>query len=183
MSQLKIFRDDAPGTPLTQSRDPVQIGRELAAAGVRFEQWRAAASLSPGAQQDEVLAAYRDDIDRLIAENGYRAVDVISLNANHPDKDALREKFLSEHTHSEDEVRFFVDGCGLFTLHIGPHIYEVLCERGDLISVPAETPHWFDMGPEPQFIAIRLFNNPEGWLAHYTGSDIATHFNRLDTAA
>src|SRR6185369_2697132 len=133
----------------------------------------------PGANQDEVLTAYRDAIDRLVSEQGYQTVDVISLNANHPDKEALRKKFLSEHTHSEDEVRFFVAGRGLFTLHIDARIYEVLCEQGDLISVPAKTRHWFDMGPTPAFVAIRFFNNSEGWVAHYTGSPIAERFSRL----
>ena len=130
-----------------------------------------------------MIAAYRADIDRLIEEEGYQTVDVVSLNSSHPDKDALRQKFLSEHTHNEDEVRFFVEGRGLFTLHVGDQIFEVLCEKGDLISVPANTPHWFDMGPMPDFIAIRLFNNPEGWVAKYTGSSIAEQFSRLESMA
>jgi 1,2-dihydroxy-3-keto-5-methylthiopentene dioxygenase len=107
-------------------------------------------------------------------------VDVVSLNRDAPNKDELRKKFLSEHTHSEDEVRFFVVGEGLFTLHLGQQVCEVLCRQGDLISVPAHTPHWFDMGPNPNFIAIRFFNNPEGWVANYTGSSIADAFSRLE---
>ena len=119
-------------------------------------------------------------IDRLMKEDGYQTVDVVSLSADHPQKNEFRQKFLSEHTHSEDEVRFFVGGEGLFTLHIGEKVFEVLCTEGDLISVPANTTHWFDMGPNPNFIAIRLFNNPEGWIANFTGSDIADRFNRLE---
>jgi len=46
--------------------------------------------------------------------------------------------------------------------------------------VPAGTPHWFDMGPEPHFTAIRLFNNPEGWIANFTGDDIADKYPRLE---
>ena len=53
-------------------------------------------------------------------------------------------------------------------------------QKGDLISVPANTRHWFDMGPNPNFIAIRMFNNPDGWVANFTGDHISTHFNRLD---
>ena len=34
--------------------------------------------------------------------------------------------------------------------------------------------------PAPRFVAIRLFNNPDGWVANFTGSDIAQRFNRLD---
>jgi 1,2-dihydroxy-3-keto-5-methylthiopentene dioxygenase len=125
-----------------------------------------------------VINAYRADIDRLMAEGGYQTVDVVSLNPDHPDRAALRQKFLNEHTHSEDEVRFFVGGSGLFTLHPSDKVYEVLCEAGDLISVPANTRHWFDMSEQPYFIAIRLFNNPAGWVANFTGTDIAQRFPR-----
>jgi 1,2-dihydroxy-3-keto-5-methylthiopentene dioxygenase len=56
----------------------------------------------------------------------------------------------------------------------------VLCEKNDLISVPAGTPHWFDMGSEPNFTAIRIFDNPEGWVAQFTGDGIADAYPRLD---
>ncbi|MBA3979262.1 MAG: cupin [Alcanivorax sp.] len=180
MSQLRVYADTRPEEPVQSTRDHDTIAAILADAGVRFERWEANAPVKPGASQDEVIDAYRDDIDRLMTEQGYQTVDVVSLNQDHPDKAALRTKFLDEHRHSEDEVRFFVGGAGLFSLHIRDHVYEVLCEQGDLISVPANTPHWFDMGPNPYFIAIRLFNNPEGWVANFTGSDIASRFPRLD---
>jgi 1,2-dihydroxy-3-keto-5-methylthiopentene dioxygenase len=180
MSRIRIFNDTDPSTVLRETRDHARIAAELGQTGVRFEQWQANAPLTPGASQDEVIAAYKADIDRLMAENGYKAVDVISLNPDHPQKDALRQKFLNEHTHSEDEVRFFVAGSGLFTLHIGDKVYEVLCEAGDLIGVPDNTTHWFDMGPAPHFIAIRLFTNVEGWVANFTGSDIAQRFPRYE---
>lgn len=180
MSALRVFADDNAGDALTQSTDHSEIARALKSKGVRFERWQAGADIAAGDSQEAVIAAYKTDIDRLIEEDGYQTVDVVSLSADHPDKAAMREKFLDEHTHSEDEVRFFVDGQGLFSLHIDDSVYEVLCEKGDLISVPANTPHWFDMGPNPNFVAIRLFNNPEGWVARFTGSDIADRFSRLD---
>jgi len=49
-----------------------------------------------------------------------------------------------------------------------------------LISVPAGTKHWFDMGADPEFTAIRLFNNQEGWVANFTGDSIASGFPKLD---
>jgi 1,2-dihydroxy-3-keto-5-methylthiopentene dioxygenase len=49
-----------------------------------------------------------------------------------------------------------------------------------LISVPAGTRHWFDMGPDPEFTAVRLFVNPDGWVAAFTGETIAQNFPRLD---
>jgi 1,2-dihydroxy-3-keto-5-methylthiopentene dioxygenase len=180
MSRLRIYEEAQPTTPVAVHTTPADIARELGRVGVRFEQWEADAPIAPGASQDEVIAAYRADIDRLMREEGYQSVDVISLAPDHPDRAALRKKFLSEHTHSEDEVRFFVAGSGQFTLHIGGKVYDVLCEAGDLIGVPDGTPHWFDMSESPYFVAIRLFTNKEGWVANFTGADIAERFPRME---
>ncbi len=180
MSRLRVFDEREPARPLATHFDHADIARALDGIGVRFERWQANQPVAPGASQEDVIAAYHHDIDRLKRENGYRAVDVISLTADHPQKDALRQKFLSEHVHSEDEVRFFVAGEGQFTLHVDGRIYDVLCEPGDLIGVPDGTRHWFDMGPNPHFVAIRLFTNPEGWVAKFTGDDIAARFPRLE---
>jgi len=114
------------------------------------------------------------------ASGTYPTVDAIRLTPDHPDRQALREKFLAEHTHSEDEVRFFVEGRGLFCLHIGAEVLQVLCEQDDWISVPAGTKHWFDMGSAPRFCAIRFFDNPQGWVAQFTGDSIASRFPLLD---
>ncbi len=179
MSWLRIYSDSNSGAALKSTGTHADIARELGKVGVRFERWDASQPVVPGASQDEVIAAYRTDIERLQRENGYQAVDVISLTPEHPDRATLRAKFLNEHSHSEDEVRFFVAGRGLFTLHIGEKVYEVLCEQGDLIGVPDNTRHWFDMSEAPYFIAIRLFTNKEGWVANFTGSDIAERFPRL----
>ena len=179
MSELRIYSETDGCTPLHTFTRHADISHELNAIGVRFEQWEASKPVVPGASQDEVIAAYRKDIERLQREQGYHAVDVISLTPDHPDRATLRAKFLNEHTHSEDEVRFFVAGRGQFTLHIGDKVYEVLCMQGDLIGVPDNTRHWFDMSEAPYFIAIRLFTNKEGWVANFTGSDIAQQFPRL----
>lgn len=180
MSRLRIFSDADPSHPLFTSEERDAIAARLAAAGVRFEQWQTDARIEPGAPPEQVIAAYRRDIERLQAEGGYQAVDVVSLAPDHPDRDTLRKKFLDEHTHAEDEVRFFVAGSGLFSLHIDDRVYETRCEAGDLISVPAGTRHWFDMGPAPHFIAIRLFTNPAGWVASFTGEPIAASFPRYE---
>lgn len=184
MSSLTVFRDDNPGAEVLSTTDRIAIRAILHEAGIRFEQWETRPDVSAGDSSEQVLQAYREQIDRLVAEDGYLTVDVISLDSSNPDVKAkvpgLRQKFLSEHRHGEDEVRFFVEGRGLFSLHINSSVYEVLCEKGDLISVPANTPHWFDMGPEPSFVAIRFFNNQEGWVAQYSGDPIADQFSRLE---
>ena len=179
MSRLEIFEQTNPDAAQIAMRDVADIAAELSAIGVLFERWPTRAVTDPAT----ILDQYAPEIERLKAKGGYRSVDVISLAPDHPDRAALRAKFLSEHTHSEDEVRFFVEGEGLFTLHVDGRVYNVLCEQGDLISVPAGTRHWFDMGPAPRFTAIRLFLNPEGWVANFTGDAIADRFPRHEPLA
>jgi 1,2-dihydroxy-3-keto-5-methylthiopentene dioxygenase len=177
MSRLQIF-DEADGTtPLLETEDGARIAAELAQIGVRFERWPTR-EIGDAA----ILDAYAPEIERLKAEGGYLSVDTISMTPDHPDRATLRGKFLSEHTHGEDEVRFFVDGEGLFTLHDDGRVFNMLCTQGDLISVPAGMTHWFDMGPSPRFTAIRLFRNPDGWIAHFTGDAIADRFPRHEPA-
>ena len=180
MSRLRIFADDRPDEPLLVADTPDAIARELQAIGVAFEQWQATHAVQPGDTPEAIMAAYRADIDRLVAERGFRTVDVVSIAPDNPNREAMRTKFLDEHFHKEDEVRFFVAGSGLFTLHVDGKVYEVRCEAGDLIAVPDRMTHWFDMGPEPSFVAIRFFTEPDGWVGHFTGSDIARKFPRYE---
>lgn len=180
MSRIKVYKDSEPDAPHLDSSAAQVIQSVLAEQGVRFEQWPTLPALSAGSSPESVLSAYKESIDALCAAQGYQTVDVISLDASVAQLPSLRNKFLSEHTHAEDEVRFFVAGQGLFSLHIDHQVFEVLCQAGDLIGVPAGTPHWFDMGPKPAFTAIRFFNNPEGWVASYTGKSIAEKFSRLE---
>jgi 1,2-dihydroxy-3-keto-5-methylthiopentene dioxygenase len=180
MSQLTIFSDTDNSQALLSTRNAKEICEQLNTVGVRFEQWQSRDDIAAGDSQEAVLRAYDSDVKRLIAEQGYQCVDVISIASDHPQKDALRLKFLDEHNHSEDEVRFFVQGQGLFALHIGDKVFEIICKKGDLLSVPANTSHWFDLGSQPNLVAIRFFNNPDGWVANYTANTIASRYSRLD---
>lgn len=180
MSQLTLYATKSPAQALKTLTDGEAIATELQSIGVKFERWQANQILAENASQDEILTAYSDSIAKLSAAGGYTTADVVSLHPHHPDKAMFRQKFLSEHTHAEDEVRFFVKGSGLFCLHANDTIYATLCEQGDLISVPAGITHWFDMGAEPEFTCIRLFTNPEGWVAQFTGSDIAARVPNMD---
>ena len=179
MTTLTIYRDDTAEV-MDHVDDPAAIAERLAELGVELEHWDADAPLAPGADQETVLAAYRQSVDRLNGRYGFQSIDVVALTPDHPERAELRGKFLSEHTHDDFEVRFFVDGSGLFYLHVGDKVHAVHCEAGDLISVPAGTTHWFDMGEHPAFTCIRFFTTPDGWVGHFTGSEIAGRLPDFD---
>ena len=180
MSRLRIFEESQAAVPVLTTSDASAIAAELGKIDVLFEQWTPRADVQPGASQEEIFEAFREDIDRVVAENGFNSVDVASIAPDNPNKDAMRAKFLDEHFHIEDEVRFFVAGSGMFTLHVDGRVYEIVCTKGDYIAVPDRTLHWFDMGPEPAFVAIRFFKDPEGWVGHFTGTDWAQKFPRFN---
>lgn len=182
MAQLTVFQDTDRAAVLLKSRDVAVIGAELRKIGVELEQWTLPAPLAADATDADVLAAYGEDIRKLAERGGYQSWDVIRMLPDHPKKDELRAKFLDEHVHMEDEVRFFVEGAGMFYLHANGRVHMLLCEAGDLISVPAGLQHWFDMGPSPRFCAIRMFTTPEGWVAKFTGEPIAASFPRYEAA-
>jgi len=179
-SKLNVYDETIPEPPLVATTDGAEIARLLGEVGVRFERWTAEAELPPGADSAAVLAAYATSVERVQAGGGYGTVDVLRLAKGTPNTEPMRQKFLDEHTHSEDEVRFFVEGSGAFYLHLGGKVYQAICVRGDLISVPAGTPHWFDMGPDPEFTAIRWFNDQAGWVPHYSGTEIAARFPKYE---
>jgi 1,2-dihydroxy-3-keto-5-methylthiopentene dioxygenase len=166
--------------PTLQTWDGELIRQELAKRGVLFQRWPARVELADDADQETILTAYAREVAAVQQGGAYPTVDVIRMAPDHPDRQALRQKFLAEHTHSEDEVRLFVEGQGLFCLHLGDEVLQVLCEADDWIAVPAGTKHWFDMGPAPRFCALRFFNNPQGWVAEFTGDPIASRYPGLD---
>ncbi|MDX2085678.1 MAG: acireductone synthase [Candidatus Melainabacteria bacterium] len=180
MSWLGIYHQADPQTLMAEHQDAQAIAAALKPIGVHFERWPLQSADTDLQTDADILALYATQIEQWRQDYGYRSVDVVHLRPEHPDRAALRQKFLSEHTHAEEEVRFFVSGCGLFSMHAGQQVYVLLCEAGDLIRVPDGLKHWFDMGPNPQFTAIRLFSNPSGWVATFTEDSIADRFPRLE---
>lgn len=173
MTRLARYADTAPHDHLDDSDKLEDIRALLAPTGVRLERWATEAPLPPGASDADVLAAYGGAIEKLKQDGGYQSVDVARVAPDHPEREALRAKFLAEHVHDDDEVRFFVEGAGLFYIRHDGVVHALECTAGDLILLPAGTVHWFDTGARPHFTAIRLFTTPDGWVARFTGDPIA----------
>lgn len=154
--------------------DPKDIKSFMNERGIIFEQWKANSPLSDHDSQETILKAYDHELSPYMKKHGYLSADVINVHKGTPNIEAIRAKFLSEHTHSEDEVRFFVDGEGQFFFHLKDRneIFKLLCEKGDFISVPKGVTHWFDLAPKYFVKAIRVFQTQEGWVANYTNSGI-----------
>jgi 1,2-dihydroxy-3-keto-5-methylthiopentene dioxygenase len=186
MAYLSVYTDGDPARRVSVSDVESEIHGTLGDVGVGYSRWNLVDGLADDASADEVLAAYGEPIEALRAREGYILVDVAAVRpSGAPDAaaaaSAARARFLAEHTHDDDEVRFFAAGSGLFYLHIGDRVYAVLGERGDLLTVPRGTTHWFDMGTNPDFTAVRFFRDAEGWVGAFTGEEISERIPDFDT--
>ncbi|MEY9995886.1 1,2-dihydroxy-3-keto-5-methylthiopentene dioxygenase [Streptomyces sp. V4I8] len=186
MTLLTTWPETGPQTVLRRTTVPAAIAAALTPLGVRFERWPVHDDVPVTAGSEQILAAYHAEIDTLTTQEGFTTVDAVALHpSDTPDwpqrAKKARETFLNEHTHDDDdEVRYFTAGAGVFYLHIAGHVHAVYCARGDLLAVPKGTKHWFDMGTRPAFTAIRFFHEKDGWIATFTGSDIACRFPDFD---
>jgi 1,2-dihydroxy-3-keto-5-methylthiopentene dioxygenase len=162
--------------------DDKEIKEFLNKHGVLFERWgverlpkelKENYNLSPE-EEKAIIEAYKEELDKLKREKGYITEDIVILSENTPNLEALLEKFKREHHHVDDEVRFVVDGSGIFPIKIGDEIVEVHVEAGDLIVVPAGARHWFELDENRKIKCIRVFKTPAGWEAIYNENEKAT---------
>ena len=176
MARLK--RED--GTVLT---DITAIQAALAPLGVQVRHWPTGddpdltALLDrpalDDAQKDRVLTGLDHYFQTLKDEQGYHSRDLIVLHADIPNLDKALEKFNPAHTHDDDEVRYIVDGEGVFGFTMPDDSQaELLLERGEYINVPKDAEHWFHLTATKRIKAVRYFSGTDGWVPRYTGTDI-----------
>lgn len=153
--------------------DPDQIRAFVTDRGLGYERWDIdRLADSPAAEgeseQDRVLRVFGPEIEALMTRGGYQSADVVALTPSTPGLDELLGKFDREHLHTEDEVRFVVDGRGVFTIHTpDDEVFDVEVHPGDLLVVPEDTWHWFTLCEDRQITCVRVFESTSGWSPHY----------------
>ena len=158
------------------------IQKELAPLNVKLDRWAVDEGrvlellgkerLTDG-EKEEVLKGLDKRFETLKSELGYKSRDLIVLFPEVPNLEELLKKFDSAHTHADDEVRYVVDGEGVFgfTRPDGSQV-ELKVEALDFINVPKDTEHWFYLTEKKRIKAVRYFSGMEGWVPEYTGSEI-----------
>jgi 1,2-dihydroxy-3-keto-5-methylthiopentene dioxygenase len=169
MSTLSIYTESGERSRCLS--DFSCIASTLSDLGIRFERWPIVEDLDLDADADTLLYAYRHPVDLLSRRYNFRLIDLVD-SSSQPGDQALRDA----HIHSDFEILFFLDGDGLFYFHVDEKVYMVMCEKGDLISLPSGTVHWFDMGNNPRFKCIRFYTDENGLNCEATGSAIANRF-------
>ena len=119
-------------------------------------------------EKQRIMTKIDGEIRDLADRRGYRTWDIIALSDASANLEELLKKFEQVHTHSEDEVRAITAGKGIFLIKGTDDVgyFDVEVEAGDVISVPEHKPHFFTLMDNRQIVAVRLFIETEGWIAH-----------------
>ena len=113
-------------------------------------------------------SAYQPELDELTRRRGYVTQDEVALKPDTPNLDVVLAKFDPEHHHDDDEVRFVLDGEGVFDIRSNDDRWmRVVVEPGDLIVVPKGKHHRFELTGKRAIHCVRLFKDPAGWVAIY----------------
>ncbi|MEA5521517.1 acireductone dioxygenase [Limnoraphis robusta] len=168
------------GTTYTQLEE---ISRRLEPLNVRLNYWPVRqhpefqALLNKPALDDaekkQVLQELEHYFEQLKQTDGYQSRDLIVLHPDIPNLDSLMAKFESCHTHADDEVRYIIDGEGVFGFVCpdGSQM-ELTIQPEEYINVPAESEHWFHLTDKKRIKAVRYFITTEGWVPEYTETKI-----------
>ena len=117
------------------------------------------------------------EIARIKGERGYVEQDEVALSKETPNLETICAKFDKEHYHTLDEVRFVVDGEGIFDVRdTNDRWVRIEVDAGDLIIIPANKYHRFYLKSSKNIRCLRLFLNSEGWAPLYR--ETATEMSR-----
>ena len=111
-------------------------------------------------------------LNDLMTHRGYGTQDEVALHPDTENLDGLLDKFRPEHHHTEDEVRFVLNGEGIFDVRSTDDRWmRIEVGPGDLLIVPAMRNHRFFLKESRTIHCVRLFQDPTGWTAHYRDTE------------
>lgn len=120
-------------------------------------------------QQAAVVQAVGASVAEECAAHGYHRMDLVVLHPATAGLQAALQRFDQPHTHADDEVRYILDGEGIFGfLDAQGQECVVTVRAGDYLRVPAGVEHRFTLTAARRIKALRLFTDTAGWAAHYT---------------
>ena len=106
----------------TKTKDIGTIQQKLAPLQVQLSKWPVQEQVIQLLQKSQLTDKEKETItsahdvyfEQLKVKSGYQSRDLIVLHPDIPNLSILLEKFSRIHTHDDDEVRYIVDGSGIF---------------------------------------------------------------------
>lgn len=180
MSQLKIYSKDTAAQLEMETRLPMEIEQLLGDASIFYQRIELQHSASKIMADAELLAELKSKMIKTHPQHKFNHCSVASVGELFPNYERLRLRYLSEYYVEEDEAYLIMEGKCLLTFHKENKVLQLLCEKGDYITIPAKTLRWMDMGAKANFTVIKCSEQEEAPVIFYTGSNISDKFPRLE---
>ncbi|QHA08065.1 cupin [Streptomyces broussonetiae] len=185
MTLLRVTPEADPTRTLLRTRDDRQIAEIPAPLGACFGN-REVGRVDRDASDAALVAAYSAEIEAFDSDGRDRRAETVTVRLDETNQEWVedvqdsRRTYFNEHTHSEDEIWFFADGGACFYIRAEGKVHILVATDGNLLSLPAGTRHWFDMGLRPDFRAVRLYLTSEGFDGEFTADKIADGFPHVE---
>lgn len=162
-----------PGLP--EIKDNEEVKAFLAKRGVLYDHWPLPNDSAPLTDKQVLVDEEKETLlkkldyrfEVLKEKEGYQSRDLIVLHPDVPGLNEMLAKFDKVHYHTDDEVRYIVDGSGVFGFSLGGEKFLVKVFKDDFISVPKNTNHWFTLDDNKRIKAVRYFQDMSGWVPNY----------------
>ncbi|PJZ70804.1 acireductone dioxygenase [Leptospira perolatii] len=162
-----------PGMP--EIKNYAEVKAFLKQRGVEYDHWHVpdpASALTDketltDEEKESLLKQLDNRFEALKESDGYQSRDLIVLHPAVPGLSEMLAKFDRVHYHTDAEVRYIVDGSGVFGFSVGGEKFLVHVQKHDFISVPKNTNHWFYLDDKKRIKAVRYFQDMSGWVPNY----------------
>jgi 1,2-dihydroxy-3-keto-5-methylthiopentene dioxygenase len=152
-----------------------EVKKYLAENGIDYDHWEVPKESRKYTQKEtlsdnekeELLQTVNHKFLELQKKFGYKTRDLVILHPNVPGIDEMLSKFDKVHYHTDEEVRYILDGSGYFGFIGKQEKFLVHVTASDFISVPRNTKHWFYLDADKRIKAVRYFTDTAGWVPNY----------------
>jgi 1,2-dihydroxy-3-keto-5-methylthiopentene dioxygenase len=96
----------------------------------------------------------------------YQGLDMVVINPQTPDTEFPKPIC---HTHSDDELRYNIDGEGIFVF-VFPNGSQarLKIEKNDILVITKGAQHWFEVTPKRTIKLVRFYTSKNGWTPIYS---------------
>jgi len=113
-------------------------------------------------------------LDAIRRDRNYKNFDTVNIKKpTFPNFEEKVKMFFEEHLHTDEEVRYVMDGSGYFDIRDGEDRWiRIEVVKNDLIVLPAGMYHRFSLDDSEFAYVMRLFQEAPQWKAYNRSTDV-----------